>query len=175
MESETYKIKKQPCLNCGAVFDGASSIDHTNEPKPNDLAICIECGHIMMYDENFTFRQLTDTEIVEVAGLPEVLNAVEEASKFRKWKNSKREMMLAFRDRAENIKLVVRHKGTMPTELMEARSVDLIKEMEWYAIDENDNNDPSMIVFGRTQTEAKINYLLALGSEVIDAALKHKQ
>ena len=42
-------------------------------PKPGDVTICLDCGHIMAFAADMTVRPLTDDEIVEVAGDPEVL------------------------------------------------------------------------------------------------------
>src|SRR5262249_26798802 len=60
------------CLNCGVLLDGASAVEkgepREHHPKAGDLTICIKCGHLMMYADEGSFRELTDQEVREVAG-----------------------------------------------------------------------------------------------------------
>jgi len=69
-----YEMPSQPCLNCDAQLDAASSIDHSNKPKPGNVTICIRCGHLMAFDKKLRFRALTDEEMIKVAGDQTILD-----------------------------------------------------------------------------------------------------
>lgn len=64
------------CLNCGAIIDAVTSVDHKEMPYPGAIAICMVCSHIMAYDTNIQFRELNDQEIIGVAGNPEILRLI---------------------------------------------------------------------------------------------------
>jgi hypothetical protein len=61
------------CLNCGVEIDAATSIDHGHVPHEGAIAICIVCSHIMAYNKDVKLRELTDEEILFVAGNKEIL------------------------------------------------------------------------------------------------------
>jgi RNase P subunit RPR2 len=59
------------CTNCRYVMDMATSIserDDDPQPEPGAFTICIQCGHIMRFADDLSLRDLTDEEIVMVAG-----------------------------------------------------------------------------------------------------------
>jgi hypothetical protein len=61
-------MNKQPCINCGKELDMAMSILHSKKPKPGDITICLTCGHIMAFGEQLKFRNLTNEEMLTIAG-----------------------------------------------------------------------------------------------------------
>jgi hypothetical protein len=61
------------CLNCGVEIDAATSVGHKHLPKEGAIAICIVCSHIMAYDKNLHLRELTDDEMLKIAGSPEII------------------------------------------------------------------------------------------------------
>jgi len=62
------------CLACGEMTDAATAIDPAvAKPKPNDITICLYCGHIMAFDEMLRLRNLTDKEMIMVAGDPDII------------------------------------------------------------------------------------------------------
>jgi hypothetical protein len=61
------------CLSCGKLFNMASDIDSDNEPSPDDITICLGCGHLMAFTDDMTVRELTSEEMHEVAGDPYIL------------------------------------------------------------------------------------------------------
>jgi hypothetical protein len=68
------RIQPAACLQCKAVNDGATSVGEKDEtPEPGNIAICSECGHIMAYDDNMQMRELTDKEMLDVAGDPRII------------------------------------------------------------------------------------------------------
>jgi len=74
-------LPEQKCLNCGVITDRASGVISDDLvtgpviPEPGSITICIECGHIMAFAGDLTFRQLTDDEMKQVAGDPRIIAA----------------------------------------------------------------------------------------------------
>jgi len=66
---------KSACLNCGKVCDGATAvgIEGAVQPSSDDVTICIYCGHLMAFDANLHFRELTGEEMLEVAADERIL------------------------------------------------------------------------------------------------------
>ena len=81
-----YLVPEATCLNCGKAMDAAEATGGGRAPEPNDLSLCIYCGHLQAYGDDMKFRQLTGAEIVEIAGAPELLMAQRFAAGFRKWR-----------------------------------------------------------------------------------------
>jgi hypothetical protein len=74
-----HRTPPQTCLNCGEKVDSASDTTpaYTRPPQPGDIALCFYCGHVMAYlDAKGRFRPLTDQEMVEVAGDPDIVRAL---------------------------------------------------------------------------------------------------
>jgi hypothetical protein len=61
------------CLDCGYPFNKATMIERERRPKPRDITVCLNCGHIMAYDTDLRVRALTPQEEIKVAELPELL------------------------------------------------------------------------------------------------------
>jgi hypothetical protein len=61
------------CLNCGVEIDAATSVGHKRLPHEGSIAICMICSHIMAYDANIHLRELTDEEMLMIAGQKEIL------------------------------------------------------------------------------------------------------
>jgi len=67
---KSVRVPGATCLNCGKVTDGATAVgvEGVVLPSPGDLTVCLYCGHLMAFDETLQFRELTEDEMVEVAG-----------------------------------------------------------------------------------------------------------
>ena len=65
------------CTACGAAIDRATHVGDV-DPDPGDVAVCLECGHVMVFADDLTARDPTDDEMVEIAGDRDVL-AVQKA------------------------------------------------------------------------------------------------
>lgn len=72
-EMDPFVLPESHCLNCGKRLNRASSLEATTAPDPGDITICVECGHVMAFAEDLSHRQLTDAEIVEIAGDPDII------------------------------------------------------------------------------------------------------
>jgi hypothetical protein len=71
------KVPESKCLACGEKLNAATdaTLFADTEPTPGCLTICIHCGHLMAFDDDLKFRPLTDAEMQEAAGHPDVLGA----------------------------------------------------------------------------------------------------
>jgi hypothetical protein len=72
---DSHVMSEMRCTNCGKALDRAAGIDNDAQPEPGDASICIECGHLMVWDENLELRDPTDKEIYELAGDPRIIAA----------------------------------------------------------------------------------------------------
>ena len=69
------EVPATACLACNAIMDRAMSLKKGTRPKPNDITLCIECGHIMAFTSDLRMRALTDDEMLKVAGHPLIIRA----------------------------------------------------------------------------------------------------
>jgi hypothetical protein len=66
---KAHRVPPVTCLQCKAVNDGATCVGEEDAtPEPGSISVCSDCGHIMAYDDNTQLRELTDKEIIDVAG-----------------------------------------------------------------------------------------------------------
>jgi len=87
---DEHEQDPKACLACGNVLDRASEIKQDvatelegNPPTPDEYTICFNCGHIMAFDEELHFRELTEKEIFEVASNSEIQKMKRMVIKFR--------------------------------------------------------------------------------------------
>jgi Zn ribbon nucleic-acid-binding protein len=66
------KLPMDHCLSCGHAMELASSLEN-QMPSEGATTICIKCGHIMAFDAQLKFRELTDAEMLKIAGDPELI------------------------------------------------------------------------------------------------------
>lgn len=76
------------CLNCGKLLDRAMGVGTGTKPEPGSVTMCLGCGHVQAYNEEMKFRELTDEEIVEVAGDKRLLAAQWARGEYLKEKKS---------------------------------------------------------------------------------------
>jgi hypothetical protein len=79
------------CLNCGLKLSAATDIESVEKPQPGNIAVCIECRHVMVYADDLTLREPNDDEIKELAGHPELLKHMKLLADFhiwRKWRHA---------------------------------------------------------------------------------------
>lgn len=68
------------CLACGMKIDAATptpDFPDSATPGPGDIALCLDCAHIMIYADDLTLREPTGEEIFEIAGDPDIIRAVD--------------------------------------------------------------------------------------------------
>ena len=51
---------------CGKINDAATPIGH-GKPKPDDVAVCIGCASVVVYDKDLRLRRPTGKEMREFA------------------------------------------------------------------------------------------------------------
>ena len=65
-----HQMPESACTSCGKLLTAVSVLDHEEPvlPSPGDFTVCITCGHIMGFNKDLSLRELTDAEMIEVAG-----------------------------------------------------------------------------------------------------------
>jgi hypothetical protein len=64
------------CLNCGKTLDAVGLVEGgTPPPSDGDLAVCMYCSHIHVFDGG-KMRSPTDAEMVEFAADPDLLKVM---------------------------------------------------------------------------------------------------
>ena len=80
VKEQTTRTPLNHCLDCGMVVSAGTPTDPNRAdyrpPRPGDVAICLHCAHIMAYANDLMVRALTDDEMVEIAGDPDIVRAV---------------------------------------------------------------------------------------------------
>lgn len=84
--ARTTRHKASPCLACGKKLDASTSTEGDHKPSPGDATVCLECAHLMMYADDMTLRELTDEEMIEIAGDPRILQAMKVVAAFKQFK-----------------------------------------------------------------------------------------
>lgn len=69
----TTRLSPSTCPSCGKPNDSATSVGGDHKPESGDFTVCLECGHIMAYDDELKLRELTKDEQIEVAGDQRIL------------------------------------------------------------------------------------------------------
>jgi hypothetical protein len=69
----TSRIAESLCLCCRKPLDGVTDPMGQAMPSPGDVTICLYCGHLMAFGDGLTLRELSDEEIVDIAGDKTVL------------------------------------------------------------------------------------------------------
>jgi hypothetical protein len=70
------RVTESSCPNCGKRLDAALSTEGGHKPSPGDITICLDCRHLCAFAEDMGLRELTDDEVVAVAGDKRVLRAM---------------------------------------------------------------------------------------------------
>lgn len=66
------------CPSCGKTLGAATCATGDDRPSEGDITICFYCGHIMAFaNDEGALRDLTDEEMLEVAGHPTILRIQE--------------------------------------------------------------------------------------------------
>lgn len=69
------------CPSCKRPLGAATCATGDDKPSEGDITICFYCGHIMAFaDDQGALRDLTDDEMLEIAGHPTILK-IQEARK----------------------------------------------------------------------------------------------
>lgn len=78
-----YRVPGALCPNCQQAMDGAAPTDGGRRPQTGDIALCFDCHHISVYGDNMQLRNLNDEEMVEIAGHPEIVRAMNALGEFK--------------------------------------------------------------------------------------------
>jgi hypothetical protein len=62
----TPKLAPQMCVECGIVLNAVSGTVRPNEaPTPGCVSLCLNCGHLALFDDNMMLREATQEENAE--------------------------------------------------------------------------------------------------------------
>lgn len=79
------------CTNCGKGVDTSLTDPDKRGPQGGDITICFYCHHLMAYNNDLTVRNLTDEEMLNIAGderLVRTVNMLRAFDKRRKGKDN---------------------------------------------------------------------------------------
>ena len=77
MSHDTTRTKENACLNCGHSITAGAPVERGDRPPvPGDIAICLYCAHVHIYADGLALREPNDDEMVEIAGDPDMVKAV---------------------------------------------------------------------------------------------------
>lgn len=85
--TDSYFVPNAACINCGKDMDAASPVTGGRAPQAGDIALCLYCRHLMAYGDDLRIRNLTDEEVIEVAGDREILLAMQMLEHYDYWKD----------------------------------------------------------------------------------------
>jgi hypothetical protein len=68
-----YRIKATQCPVCSAKLDMLSTLGvKAPPPQPGDITLCLQCSHLMAFDEDGGRRELTTAEREEALASPSI-------------------------------------------------------------------------------------------------------
>jgi hypothetical protein len=166
MPRKTTGIKNK-CLNCNEELHRATAVEHDIPPHEGAIAVCSNCGHVMAFDGQGKFRELTNEEIKEVAGNKSLLAAQKIAEHIKLEQDLEKEILPLFTDVMDKMEIQIRQEK-MPASL--SLSGDTYG---WFA---RDGSDPSSYIgFGDTEKEAVKDLLTETLKRLVDATYKRKR
>lgn len=77
-------MNKCACLHCGEHLDQATNAISDDMPSPNDITICLHCGHLMAFDDDLKFRPLNKDEEREIDSDMHVMRLLDIRAHFMK-------------------------------------------------------------------------------------------
>lgn len=86
-EARITRTPVNHCVNCGKKIDSAAptpDYPDGSAPRPGDVAICLDCVHVHIYADDLTLRNPTEAELVDIAGDPDIVRAVNQLGMFNR-------------------------------------------------------------------------------------------
>lgn len=72
---KTQQIPEAACIGCGCKTNAATPIGADNAfPQAGDATVCLQCGHIMVYNADLSLRDPIDKEMHAIAGDPRIVS-----------------------------------------------------------------------------------------------------
>lgn len=85
--SRTTRHAGTPCPNCGTLLDAATIFGpDLCAPSEGDISVCIGCRHILAFNADLSVRNLTDQEMLDVAGDQRLVAMIELLGAYHKEK-----------------------------------------------------------------------------------------
>jgi hypothetical protein len=84
-----HRVVPSPCPFCMRAHDAASLYGaDVRPPEPGDMAVCLECREVAVFDGDLILRKPTDAELVQAAGTDELRHGVFAAASFAAWRTT---------------------------------------------------------------------------------------
>lgn len=83
-DDKSLRIDQDKCLNCGEPLTGVAALDGDAKPGEGDIMVCLYCSHVMEWTGE-RLVELSDEAIREMAGDPDMLEAVKFTSACQRW------------------------------------------------------------------------------------------
>ena len=85
VSDKDHRLPLDECPYCGKKLDAVTGVgapDQVDEaPDPGSLSVCIECAHILVFDDNLRLRKPFNGELVQIGKEdPEALRTIMMAS-----------------------------------------------------------------------------------------------
>ena len=87
---ESYHVPETFCLACNKPVDAAGPVSGGRAPQAGDVSICFYCHHVSIYGDDMTPRDPTDEEIIDMAGDPELVGAINLLGRFKSAEGQKK-------------------------------------------------------------------------------------
>ena len=84
----TTRLPAQVCLACGYTVDAHSALGGHAGPEDGDVAICVECGYLMVFNSQLRLRRPTPDELRVLEQHPMVQQGVMAIGALRKTKHT---------------------------------------------------------------------------------------
>jgi hypothetical protein len=82
---ESRRVDQGVCLNCAKPMTGVGMLGaDAPEPSEGDIMVCLYCSHVMEWTGS-RLAELSDETIKEMAGDPEMLEAIKFTSAYQRW------------------------------------------------------------------------------------------
>jgi len=74
---DIHRYRESHCPNCNQLLNAGATPDNERPPQPGDIAICMGCHHLGAYADDMQVRNLTDEEMIDIAGDPDLISMME--------------------------------------------------------------------------------------------------
>lgn len=66
-------VPESNCSHCHKKLDRVTDPLYDQVPTPGAITICMTCGHVMAFAEDMRLRELTEQEMMDIAGHKDIL------------------------------------------------------------------------------------------------------
>lgn len=60
----TTQVPECTCPCCGYKLSAATPVEGTHNPRPGDVSVCLNCGHMLQFTDNLSVKSVTEDEFI---------------------------------------------------------------------------------------------------------------